>query len=126
MLASSVSIVGGDHRFDLPGVPTIFSGRDVNRTVRIGDDVWIGHGAILMHGVSIGEGSIIAAGAVVTHDIPPYTIAAGVPAKPLRNRFNASEREQHEAVLSLYRQTRRIATSWKYAESFPRLDTPDE
>jgi carbonic anhydrase/acetyltransferase-like protein (isoleucine patch superfamily) len=49
--------------------------------------VWIGHGAILLPGVAIGNGAVIAAGAVVSRDVAPYMIAAGVPAKPLRPRF---------------------------------------
>ncbi|WP_119392869.1 DapH/DapD/GlmU-related protein [Taklimakanibacter lacteus] len=57
--------------------------------VTIGHDVWIGHGAILLPGVSIGHGAVIAAGAVVSRDVAPYMIAAGVPAKPLRPRFAA-------------------------------------
>jgi phosphonate metabolism protein (transferase hexapeptide repeat family) len=54
----------------------------------IGHDVWIGHGAIIMPGVTIGHGAVIGAGAVVTHDVEPYTIAVGVPARPLRLRFD--------------------------------------
>jgi phosphonate metabolism protein (transferase hexapeptide repeat family) len=54
----------------------------------IGHDVWIGHGAIIMPGVSIGTGAVIGSGAVVTHDVPPYTIAVGVPARPQRLRFS--------------------------------------
>jgi phosphonate metabolism protein (transferase hexapeptide repeat family) len=55
--------------------------------VTIGHDVWIGHGAIIMPGVSIGTGAVIGSGAVVTKDVPPYMIAAGVPAKPIKERF---------------------------------------
>lgn len=55
--------------------------------VHIGHDVWIGHNAILMPGVSIGTGAVIGSGAVVTHDVEPYQIVVGVPAKPLRYRF---------------------------------------
>ncbi|MFC0271053.1 DapH/DapD/GlmU-related protein [Metabacillus herbersteinensis] len=55
--------------------------------VKIGHDVWIGHGAIVMPGVTIGTGAVIGAGAVVTKDVPPYMIAVGVPAAPLRPRF---------------------------------------
>jgi len=53
----------------------------------IGHDVWIGHGATIMAGVSIGTGSVVGSGAVVTKDVPPYTIVAGVPARPIRKRF---------------------------------------
>lgn len=55
--------------------------------VVIGHDVWIGHGAIVLPGRRIGDGAVIAAGAVVTKDVPPYTIIAGVPGKPVRQRF---------------------------------------
>lgn len=51
------------------------------------DEVWIGYGAIILSGVTIGKGSVIAAGAVVTHDIPPYAIAAGNPAKVVKFRL---------------------------------------
>lgn len=54
---------------------------------RIGHDVWIGAKAVIMRGVTIGHGAIVAAGAIVTKDVAPYTIVTGVPAKPLRRRF---------------------------------------
>lgn len=57
--------------------------------VTIGHDVWIGHGAIILPGVTVGTGAVIAAGAVVTKDVAPYTIVAGVAAKPVRARFPA-------------------------------------
>ena len=56
--------------------------------VSIGHDVWIGHGAIILPDRSIGTGAVIAAGAVVTKDVEPYTITVGSPAKPLRRRFD--------------------------------------
>jgi len=56
--------------------------------VTIGNDVWIGHSATIMAGVSIGNGAVIGAGSVVTKDVAPYTIVAGVPAKPIRKRFS--------------------------------------
>lgn len=58
-----------------------------NTPVSIGNDVWIGYRAIITMGVNIGDGAIIAAGAVVTHDVEPYTIVGGVPAKPIKKRF---------------------------------------
>lgn len=54
----------------------------------IGNDVWIGYEAVVMAGVTIGDGAIIGARAVVTKDVPPYTIAGGVPARPIRKRFD--------------------------------------
>ncbi len=54
----------------------------------IGNDVWIGYEAVIMSGVTIGDGAIIAARAVVTKDVPPYTIVGGVPAKLIRKRFS--------------------------------------
>ena len=54
----------------------------------IGNDVWIGFEAVILAGVTIGDGAIIGARAVVTKDVPPYTIVGGVPAKPIRKRFS--------------------------------------
>ena len=53
----------------------------------IGNDVWIGYEAILLAGVTIGDGAVIGTRALVTKDVPPYTIVGGVPAKPIRKRF---------------------------------------
>ncbi len=54
----------------------------------IGNDVWIGYDAVIMSGVKIGDGAVVGARAVVTKDVPPYTIVGGVPAKPIRKRFD--------------------------------------
>lgn len=58
-----------------------------HETVSIGNDVWIGQGALIMGGVSIGHGAVVAAGAVVTKNIPPYAIVGGIPAKIIKYRF---------------------------------------
>jgi phosphonate metabolism protein (transferase hexapeptide repeat family) len=55
--------------------------------VTVGHDVWIGHGATILAGVTVGNGAVIGAGAVATHDVAPYMIVVGVPARPLRPRF---------------------------------------
>ena len=60
----------------------------VRNTVTIGNDVWIGHGVIIVGNVSIGNGAVLGAGSVVTKDVKPYTIVAGVPAKRIRKRFS--------------------------------------
>ena len=60
---------------------------DGKTSIRIGNDVWIGSHVLLLEGVSIGDGAIVAAGAVVTKDVPPYAIVGGVPAKIIRYRF---------------------------------------
>lgn len=60
------------------------------RTTVIGNDVWIGANAIVMDGLRIGDGAIVAAGAVVTHDVPPFAVVAGVPAKTIKQRFDAA------------------------------------
>ena len=59
------------------------------QTARIGNDTWIGHGAIIMPGVSVGDGAVVGSGAVVTHDVPPYMVVVGVPARRLHPRFPA-------------------------------------
>lgn len=66
--------------------------------IRIGNDVWIGSRVTILRGVQIGDGAVIAAGAVVTKDVPPYTIAGGVPARPIRRRFSDAVTEKLEEL----------------------------
>ncbi|CAE6824446.1 MULTISPECIES: acyltransferase [Paraburkholderia] len=87
MLGPDVQIVGNDHVFDIPGVPIIFCGRPAFRPTRIGKDVWIGAGATILCGKTIGDGAVVASGAVVTHDVEPFTVVGGVPARLMRRRF---------------------------------------
>ena len=67
---------------------------DKKGDIVIGNDVWIGYEAVIMAGVHIGDGAIIAARAVVTKDVPPYTIVGGTPAKEIRKRFDAEVIQQ--------------------------------
>jgi len=86
MFASYVSCVGGDHKIDSIKTTMNKSGRGVIKTIRIEDNVWIGHGAILVHGIMIHSGAVIAAGSVVTKDVPENAIFGGNPAKLIRYR----------------------------------------
>ena len=76
---------------------SVFDWRREN-AVSIGHDVWIGHGATIMPGVHIGNGAAIGAGAVVTHDVGPYAIVGGVPARPLKARFTPEIGERMDAL----------------------------
>jgi phosphonate metabolism protein (transferase hexapeptide repeat family) len=84
--------------FRFRGVDADFRERRRSKRVRIGHDVWIGHGAVVMPGVAIGNGAVIGANAVVTHDVEPYQIVAGVPARPLRPRFAPGIAERIERL----------------------------
>ena len=64
----------------------------------IGNDVWIGYEAVILSGVTIGDGAVIGSRAVVTKDVPPYTIVGGVPARPIRRRFDEVTIEKLEAL----------------------------
>lgn len=68
------------------------------KEIRIGHDVWIGHAAIILGGVSVGNGAVIAAGAVVTKDVPAFSIAAGMPAKVVGRRFSEAVGREIEAL----------------------------
>ncbi len=78
-----VQLAAVDHVFGDPARPFIDQGITA-RGITVEDDVWIGAGAIVTDGVRIGRGSVVAAGAVVTADVPPHTVVAGIPARPIK------------------------------------------
>ncbi len=111
MFANRVALIGRyDHNYTQIGVPvrlasrirdSDYSWKGLYEKVIIEADVWIGYGSIILSGVKICEGSIIAAGSVVTRDVEPYSIYAGVPAKKLKDRFNSeAEKEEHIRLYS--------------------------
>jgi len=111
LIANRVALVGrNDHEYSRIGVPTRFGrwvgGRDadpvvVNACVVLEDDVWLGFSATVLSGVRIGRGAIVAAGALVVADVPPYSIVGGVPARLLGQRFaDLAEIEAHERAIA--------------------------
>ena len=99
-------LLGHDHHVDT--ISTFPFGQRLHMTTKndaqtkgdilIDDDVWIGYGATILSGVHIGQGAVVATGAVVSHDVPPYAIVGGVPAKVIKYRFDL---EMVEALLKI-------------------------
>ncbi|MGC2856371.1 acyltransferase [Novispirillum sp. DQ9] len=110
LIANNVGLVGRhDHDFTAIGIgvrsapwvgdPAFQRPRGIEQVV-VGDDVWLGYGAIVLSGVTIGRGAIVSAGSVVTRDVAPYAIVAGVPARQVGTRFgDDGDRTRHEAIL---------------------------
>jgi acetyltransferase-like isoleucine patch superfamily enzyme len=84
MLANGCFVSDASHRFDDPHTPVPWQGFDSKGPTRIGDNCWLGANVVVTGGVTVGERCVVGANSVVTHDIPPYSIAAGAPAKVLR------------------------------------------
>lgn len=104
------TIITGDHRIDVVGKFIIDSHEKLPQNdlpVIIEDDVWTGANVTILKGVTIGRGSVIAAGAVVTKTCPPYSIIGGIPAKILKYRFSIDEILNHEK--KLYPQNERFS-----------------
>ncbi|MBO7537953.1 MAG: hypothetical protein J6T44_01575 [Prevotella sp.] len=95
-------IIPGDH-VPTVGIPQYLAGilhiNDVDGEIVVGEDAWVGAGTILLSHCSIGRGSIVAAGAVVSKPVPPYAVVAGVPAKIIATRFSIDQILEHESQL---------------------------
>ena len=95
LMAANVQFVGkDDHVTNIPGRTIWNSGRGDSQKTHVGNDVWIGNSAIIIAGVTIGEGAIIAAGSVVTKNVEPCTIVGGNPARKIKDRFKTEEEKQ--------------------------------
>lgn len=116
IFGNRVAFVGKyDHNYQQIGTPTRlasqirdedYNWKGLNQITEVGDDVWIGYGSIIMSGVKIGNGAIIAAGSVVTKDIEPYSIYGGVPARKIADRFeNEEDKRKH---IQLYNSSKHL------------------
>jgi len=112
MMGPNVSILAGRHNTSVIGrfmYDVTEKRSDDDLPVVIEDDVWICSGAIILRGVHIHRGAIVAAGAVVTKDVPPYSVVAGVPAKVIKCRWEIHEIVEHER--RLYPPERRLSSA---------------
>jgi acetyltransferase-like isoleucine patch superfamily enzyme len=102
MFGPNVTIMGGNHNTSVVG-QFMFDVKtkrpEDDQSVVIDDDVWIGAGAIILKGVRLYRGCVVAAGAIVTKNVPPYTVVAGAPAKVRKVRFPIEVIIEHEARL---------------------------
>jgi acetyltransferase-like isoleucine patch superfamily enzyme len=85
MFANGCFVSDGSHRFDDPTRPVTWQGFETKGPTRIGDNVWCGVNVVITSGVTVGERCVIGANSVVTKDLPPYSIAAGAPARVIRD-----------------------------------------
>lgn len=114
LIANHVGLIGKyDHNYKQIGVPIRqaswigdedYSWKGIGQKINIEDDCWIGFGSIIFSGINIGKGAIVAAGAIVTKDVEPYSIVAGIPAKKIGNRFDEEEINHHENFI--YKKTK--------------------
>lgn len=119
LMANGVALIGRyDHHYQQIGIPVSESSQirdddydwmEINNKVTIGDDVWVGYGAIILSGVKISSGCIISAGAIVTRNTQVYGIYAGVPAKRIADRFDSKDDlAQHIRILKDKKDRRKI------------------
>ena len=102
LLGPHVFLITGNHRIDVLGKYICDAKEKLpenDADIVIEDDVWIGAGSIILKGVTVGEGSVIGAGSVVTKDVPPYAVVAGNPAKVIKYRFSEEEIKLHKKLL---------------------------
>ena len=95
LIGPHCSVTAGDHKFDPETKAfTKRNNGDFDVSIVIGEGSWLAHAVTVTSGVRIGKGNLICAGAVVTKDVPPYTVVGGVPAKPIKKRFSSEQIDQ--------------------------------
>jgi acetyltransferase-like isoleucine patch superfamily enzyme len=105
MFGPSVSLIVGNHSHHILG-KYLIDYKEMDKLhpddlpIYIEDDVWIGARSIILSGVRIGEGSIVAAGSVVTKSVPPYSIVGGVPARVIKSRWTEDQIVEHKRILN--------------------------
>jgi acetyltransferase-like isoleucine patch superfamily enzyme len=112
LIANDCGLIGRyDHDFSQVGVtmrdaPWIghpsYRGPGAGLVVEIGDDVWLGFRSVILTGVRVGRGALVAAGSVVCRNVEPYAVVAGVPARPVGSRFSPAQVIEHEKLLSVF------------------------
>lgn len=104
MFGPHVFMITGGHRMDVIGryMKDIRNDEKLpenDQNIVVEGDNWIGANAIILKGVTIGKGAVVAAGAIVTKDVPPYAVVGGVPAKIIKMRFDMQSIRDHEKML---------------------------
>jgi len=94
MIGPGVTFIAQNHDTSNWQIPMIFTSKYRIGNIHIHDDVWIGARAIILSGVTIHRGAVIAAGSVVTRDVPPFAIVGGIPAKIIKNRFSGPRKNK--------------------------------
>lgn len=104
MFGPNVSVITGNHRIDVIG-KRMYEIKDSDKRATDDQDVifagdnWIGANSTILKGVTVGEGAVVAAGALVNKNVPPYTIVGGVPAKVIKMRFTEDEIAEHKKII---------------------------
>lgn len=89
-IAHNCSLITGQHKYDIPDKTIVDSG-GTKAAISIGSDVWLGTGVVVLQGVKVGDGVVVGANSVVTKDVEPYTVVAGMPAELIKKRFETTD-----------------------------------
>lgn len=92
-MGPDVKILGGNHKLDYTGghIWDFHDDNPLTKGIKIGDGAWIGANSVILDGADIGEGCVVGAGSIVTGRLPPWSVAGGVPARKIRDRFSSDD-----------------------------------